>query len=234
MKLCSLNRGVVDVWHVNLGTPRPILTTIDRDRQGLPSIDGELADQVEFARTAARHILARYLNVPPVAVRIERAPCLNCGAAHGKPRVASEALEFNLSHARGHALVAVAHRSVGVDVEPLARASEMLGMEQTIIAARDELHAGHNKGEELLRLWTAKEATAKADGRGLALAFNQMRVSGDTCETADRVWPIAAVPLVGAVGHVASDGMLGVRVRRFDSIDGRPGQLVSPCRRIRF
>jgi phosphopantetheinyl transferase len=64
------------------------------------------------SRRALREILGRYLALPPDELRFET-------GRHGKPRLASaEAeLEFNLSHSGSLALVAVARREVGVDVE---------------------------------------------------------------------------------------------------------------------
>lgn len=61
---------------------------------------------------ALREILGRYLGRPANELRFER-------GRHGKPHLASpeDELEFNLSHSASLALVAVARREVGVDVE---------------------------------------------------------------------------------------------------------------------
>lgn len=64
------------------------------------------------SRWALREILGRYLALPAAELRFET-------GQHGKPRLASPPgeLAFNLSHSSGLALVAVARREVGVDVE---------------------------------------------------------------------------------------------------------------------
>jgi hypothetical protein len=64
------------------------------------------------ARWALREILGRYLGLPTNELRFE-------SSRHGKPHLASPEteLEFNLSHSGSLALVAVARREVGVDVE---------------------------------------------------------------------------------------------------------------------
>lgn len=64
------------------------------------------------SRPALREILGRYLGLPADELRFET-------GRHGKPRLAGPAgeLAFNLSHSSALALVAVARREVGVDVE---------------------------------------------------------------------------------------------------------------------
>jgi len=64
------------------------------------------------ARWALRRVLGSYLGEPAATIELEV-------ARRGKPRLRrGGSLEFNLSHSRGLALIAVtAGRSVGVDVE---------------------------------------------------------------------------------------------------------------------
>lgn len=64
------------------------------------------------SRRALREILGRYLGLPANELQFET-------NRHGKPRLAAPEgeLAFNLSHSGALALVAVARREVGVDVE---------------------------------------------------------------------------------------------------------------------
>lgn len=62
------------------------------------------------SRWALRRVLGEYLEEAPAAVRFET-------GEHGKPRLAGGGPQFNLSHSEGMALVAVAEREVGVDLE---------------------------------------------------------------------------------------------------------------------
>ena len=92
------------------------------------------------SRWAVREILGRYLGLPASELRFETNP-------HGKPRLAAPAddLAFNLSHSGSLALVAVAGREVGVDVERI-RAKRPVGF---------------------YRRWADREARVKCLGTGL-------------------------------------------------------------------
>ena len=101
-------------------------------------------------RAAARALLALSLRwelgIAPLP-RMERAP-------GGKPFFPDlPQVRFSLSHSHGAAVCAVHDREVGVDVELLRPAPRRLGAGMT--------------DEAFFRLWTAREATAKREGRGL-------------------------------------------------------------------
>ncbi|MFE1948869.1 MULTISPECIES: 4'-phosphopantetheinyl transferase family protein [Streptomyces] len=88
-------------------------------------------------------------------------------------------LDFNLSHAHGFNVMAVARdRRVGVDIERLDRGGErgfdwvvesFAPQERAYLAG---LTAGGRRDRATLRLWTLKEAYAKARGLGLGLPFD--------------------------------------------------------------
>jgi phosphopantetheinyl transferase len=93
------------------------------------------------SRWALREILGRYLALSGDQLRFETNP-------HGKPRLADppgEKPAFNLSHSRSLALVAVAGREVGVDVERI-RAKRPV---------------------DFYRRWADREARVKCLGTGL-------------------------------------------------------------------
>lgn len=88
--------------------PAPDPLEMPEDEVHIWRVDLDTVD----ARRALREILSRYLGLPADQLRFE-------ANRHGKPRLASPGgeLAFNLSHSKSLALVAVARREVGVDVE---------------------------------------------------------------------------------------------------------------------
>ena len=128
-------------------------------------------DHYSLAHAALRSILAARVGVAPQALVFSM-------GAHGKP--ALPGIEFNLSHAGGIALVAVALVPVGVDVEriePLDVAAlasrqfsptERLALERVPPAHRLAAFYGG---------WTRKEAFVKATGAGLSRALTEFDVS---------------------------------------------------------
>ncbi|MET7702346.1 4'-phosphopantetheinyl transferase superfamily protein [Streptomyces sp. NPDC005485] len=96
----------------------------------------------------------------------------------GLPRGGAH-LDFNLSHAGGYNLLGIVRRHrIGVDVERLDRDEQALAtITQTFARAEREWVAGAPPGRlrerRVLRLWTLKEAYAKARGLGLGLPFDE-------------------------------------------------------------
>ncbi|WP_046583987.1 4'-phosphopantetheinyl transferase family protein [Streptomyces mangrovisoli] len=97
--------------------------------------------------------------------------------AGGLPRGGRQ-LDFNLSHAGGYNLLGVVRRRrIGVDIERLGRDAQALATITATFAPAEQAWvaaAGPGEGRErrALRLWTLKEAYAKARGLGLGLPFD--------------------------------------------------------------
>lgn len=89
----------------------------------------------------------------------------------GKPYIDAPGLDFNLSHSdRLAALIISRAGPVGVDLEPLDRAPELLECEDSFCHPDEQARLPNDpvaRGHELLKLWTAKEALLKAVGTGL-------------------------------------------------------------------
>jgi 4'-phosphopantetheinyl transferase len=152
----------IEVWHVNLDAPAPSAVLSPEERGRAARI--ARADQARrwvASRAALRVLLGGRLGVAPREVRFVHGP-------HGKPEVGGE-LCFNLSHAGALALVALAHdREVGVDVERTDRRSHAV---LRALTAAERAALGDAPGHlELLRVWSRKEALAKATGGGLRWA----------------------------------------------------------------
>lgn len=101
----------------------------------------------ELARRLLALAIERELGLRPLPALARR--------AGGKPFFPDRPdVCFNLSHSHGAAVCALHDRPVGVDVEKLRPAPKRL--------------AGGMEDEAFFRLWTAREASAKRRGLGLA------------------------------------------------------------------
>lgn len=136
------------------------------------------------ARGTLREILGEALQVPPAQVEFAY-------GEHGKPAVPG--LWFNLSHSGDRALVALADREVGVDLEELRTNVEFRRLAIRFFSPleREALEAVPDEGLPLafFRLWTRKEAYLKACGKGLALPLASFAVPmGPLAAPAPMLW----------------------------------------------
>lgn len=129
-----------------------------------------------LAHAALRVFLARCLDIDPETV------CYTAGV-HGKPLLAPDlpALQFNLSHSGGLAVLAAARdRAVGVDVEHVRDVPDALSIAEThfSLAEREALRslAPAQRRDAFLRCWTRKEAVIKCSGEGLGRALDSFDV----------------------------------------------------------
>lgn len=149
----------------------------------LDSAEKERAERfrVEPARVqyVAAHAMVRLAlsadrpGVSPTAWRFGRGP-------FGKPNVAGGGPAFSLSHTSGMAGCAVAAMGdIGFDVERWDRPINLVTMEAVLAAAeKAELEALNEpvQRRRFFELWTAKEAAAKACGRGLSAGLKTVRI----------------------------------------------------------
>ena len=139
---------------------------------------GRLRDHFIAARGTLRTVLARYVGTEPAALRFEY-------QYHGKPVLASDGgprrLHFNLSHSHGVAVIAVAGRELGVDVE-WVRPRDSAGQLVQRFFSEDEKRQWEQLPAEFQPLaffhgWTRKEAWLKAVGSGLTFPLSEFCVS---------------------------------------------------------
>ena len=104
---------------------------------------------------------------------------------HGKPSLAEPpALEFNLSHTRGGALVGISReQALGVDIETRHRSRPVVELARryfadTEAAALSRVAAPHRQ-VAFLRLWSCKEAVVKALGRGIGFGLARVAFALD-------------------------------------------------------
>lgn len=123
------------------------------------------------AHVALRLLLARRVGLAPEAVELVRETCPSCGGAHGRPAVAGGGVHFSLSHSGDLALIALAERPVGVDVEGIPSAEmvadtgKALHPAETAELSRLPLA---DRPAAFARAWARKEAYLKGIGTGLS------------------------------------------------------------------
>lgn len=176
-----LSPGDVHLWLAPLAQP------LDRGRDllaHLPPDEVARADQFRFERdrtefivahAALRMILGCYLSQPPDRIALDHNP-------YGKPLLARACgLEFNLSHARGVALVALAlNRRIGVDVEFIRDDLALDNLADTFFSPAERRALARLSGADRIhgfyRCWCRKEAYLKARGIGLNLPLDSFDI----------------------------------------------------------
>jgi 4'-phosphopantetheinyl transferase len=129
--------------------------------------------------------------------------------AMGKPYLSgSPALQFNVSHSNGIALLAFAlEQEIGVDVEFMRPEIDFAGLADHSFseAERAEVLAcsSQDRANIFYQYWTCKEACIKADGRGMSVPLEQFSVIALGHEAQGR----------GIVSHRSIGLAPGMRVR---------------------
>jgi 4'-phosphopantetheinyl transferase len=174
----------IDVWKVLLDEPpkaaekNSVLSPDELERASRFHFD---KDRIRFTRcrAALRSLLARYLAVHAAEIRFEY-------LTGGKPQLVAEqnhgALQFNVSHSAGIALIAVGgnHR-LGIDIEKVRNEVDTNALAQRFFSVRER--EGLCALPDVLRVsgffacWTRKEAFLKATGDGLSFPLRDFSVS---------------------------------------------------------
>ncbi|MEJ1963977.1 MAG: 4'-phosphopantetheinyl transferase superfamily protein [Gammaproteobacteria bacterium] len=133
-------------------------------------------------RELMRHILSLYCGVDASALEFVT-------GEFGKPALVPHGVQphpvsFNLTHSERKALLAVADgRPIGVDLEHVSRRTDALALSSRYFSSAEAEQVRDapevNRQEVFFRLWTAKEAVMKAQGRGLNAPLDSFRVIFD-------------------------------------------------------
>lgn len=200
----------VQIWRAALDDPgwppASGLPPSERERAGA-FLREEAARRWVAARWALRRVLREYLGEAAASAELE-------SGAQGKPRLpGGTGPEFNLSHSEGLALVAVAERPVGVDVEAIRPRHDLVALAERGLPAEDAAAVRDAEAERAAvfhAAWTRHEARLKCLGVGFALAS----LRSDTSRVPNRKLagekrPVAVANLDVAPAYAAAVAVLG-------------------------
>jgi 4'-phosphopantetheinyl transferase len=169
----SLQYGEAHVWQVQLDNPiwdtfSSVLSADELERAKRYRT-AQLQQSFSRCRSALRLVLARYVNRPASELSF------NYGQ-FGKPELAEQRLQFNLSHSGGHALIAISSHTVGIDLEFMGKENlDLPGMIGMVCHAEEKAALSGLEGAALqtafYRLWSRKEAYCKMRGVGIGIAL---------------------------------------------------------------
>ncbi len=187
----SLTPEVVHVWRILLDDSPE---RASRFRLHLSDDERDRADrcrtphpqyQFVITRSILRILLSRYLEIPSTQVHFKVQP-------QGKlilVRPSSIPIQFNVSHTRGMALIALTlQHAVGVDVERIDRAIQDRDIAERFFSTRESEYLATlpppERQYQFFSYWTCKEAYLKMEGKGIAegLAHCEMMFDSEHSE----------------------------------------------------
>jgi 4'-phosphopantetheinyl transferase len=185
----SLQYDEAHVWQMKLTNPvwdkfASVLNEAERDKTArFRTLD--LQQRYSRCRSALRLILGRYVNQAASALNFDY-------GQYGKPELQDHRLQFNVSHSGDHALIAVSHHTLGVDLEHINRKNTDIDGMIEMVCHPTEKAALHKLPESekalaFYRLWTQKEAYCKMSGLGLQQAMPAVQLTATADETICKV-----------------------------------------------
>lgn len=99
--------------------------------------------------------------------------------AHGKPLLVGRNEGISVSHCAGQSVYALARVAVGVDIERVDRPLNWQRLSARVLSPSEQIlvEQAAQPSVKFLQFWSAKEALAKADGRGLQIGFKRLDLS---------------------------------------------------------
>jgi 4'-phosphopantetheinyl transferase len=156
--------------------------------------DGDLREEVH---AELRRLLGERLGMAADELEFVREPCPLCGELHGRPAIKSNRIHFSIARRPGVALIGIARRPVGVDVEVVAADGTADDVEPLLHPGeRDELHdaPAAERPRAFARIWTRKEAYLKGIGAGVTGDLARDYVGIENRAAGPEGWIVIEVP----------------------------------------
>ncbi|MGI9388427.1 MAG: 4'-phosphopantetheinyl transferase family protein [Boseongicola sp.] len=177
MRLTLPEWPAVDLWWINLsgrqlsaGLARVVVTETERNRSQLFATP-LLAERFLIRRAARSIVLSAYTSIPLQEITYTDSP-------NGKPSLQWRGLHFNTSFCEDNAIVAVAGREIGVDVERVRSLPDLDQLAMKICSPIEQAALSTlceaDRPAGFFQLWTAKEAVIKWTGEGLSANLSEI------------------------------------------------------------
>jgi 4'-phosphopantetheinyl transferase len=235
----------VEIWRIGLRPPgrdaRAFAGLLDGREQARSARIEDPADRARYvvAHAAVRLILSRRLGLAPRSLTWTLGP-------HGKPRLAGPrgTPHTSLSHSADVALLALARREVGVDIERIAgrwRTRPPAGFFPPAEAAAVAAAPPDRRAELFVRLLTRKEACVKAEGITMLPHGIRLGTTGSaplTVAGPEGEWRVRDVRVddgYGAAVALRGTGDFSVLLRAWSPGEAaEPGQPAAAAARLRM
>ncbi len=167
-----------------------------------------------------RHLMGRWLLF--TALRLE-GESIDKGLIHldkyNRPFIEG-GMDFNISHSGNCVVCAVSRTSrVGIDVEEVVKVniedfrSTLTNVDISVLEKSSDLEL------DFFKIWTKKEAVAKANGKGIALPLDKMDIHQDWVNCEEQDWKVMELNFGNKyVGHIAYNGNENLRIHRVDPL----------------
>jgi 4'-phosphopantetheinyl transferase len=173
----TLKPNRIDIWQYSLEQIWPeafsILNTSEQHRAKRYHFERHQRRFI-IARAMLRMILSRYLQCESKAIVFAE-------NKYGKPElIGSSIVQFNLSHSRESALLAIGHtHPLGIDLEYFSNRS-LAGISKLVFSDAEIKRFSHvtpaNRSLSFFHIWAQKEAFIKACGMGLSYPLQSFDV----------------------------------------------------------
>ncbi|QQS37258.1 MAG: 4'-phosphopantetheinyl transferase superfamily protein [Ignavibacteriales bacterium] len=186
LKETSIEKNIIHIWKLEIPDSEErynyYLNLLSYDEIARSERFHFQKDRNEYVccRGFLRETLSGYLSLEPEEILFDY-------GKHGKPEIANnngiDKIKFNLSHSKGHAMIAVTlNDEIGVDIELIKEIPDMMDIAKELYTSKENkllLESDQQAAESFFKIWTRKEAVIKAVGHGLSAPLKMIDVSGD-------------------------------------------------------
>jgi 4'-phosphopantetheinyl transferase len=200
----ALDKNEVHVWRISMSENMhrsdallPVMNLAEAERANRYVFEKD-SNLFTISRAAQRIILGGYVDIAPALLEFKFGP-------DNKPYIGNNNplnIQYNLSHARNCALLAVSKEIVGCDVEYIDAAFKYGDILPEHFSAEEANYINQqNSTERFFTLWTRKEALLKGTGQGLTdhlkhtAALDGLHLTHPSIADSEYNWQVNSFPV---------------------------------------